>query len=43
LQGEIKVTDVGDEKGYDIIQKLNLWAVPSFIIELLDGTYIIEG
>lgn len=42
-QGEIKVIDVGDDKGFDIIQKLNLWEVPSFIIELSDGTYIIEG
>ncbi len=40
--GEIRVVDVGDDKGFEIIKKLNLWEVPSFVIELSDGTYIIE-
>lgn len=40
--GKLKVTEVGDEKGFDIITKLNLFETPVFIIELNDGRYLID-
>ena len=33
----IKCTDVGDEKGFEMIQALGIDAVPIFIVELNDG------
>ena len=35
--GMIKVTDVGDDKGFEMIQALSIDATPVFIIELNDG------
>jgi len=40
--GKLKITDVGDDKGFDIITKLSLYETPVFIIELNDGRYIID-
>ena len=36
-KGMIKCTDVGDEKGFEMIQALGIDAVPIFIVELNDG------
>jgi len=35
--GTIKLTDVGDEKGFEIISELGIDSVPIFIVELNDG------
>jgi hypothetical protein len=35
--GELKATDVGDEKGFEIITKLGIEEVPIFIVELKPG------
>jgi hypothetical protein len=35
--GKIKVTDVGDDKGFDIVTVLGLDEVPVFIVELNPG------
>ena len=40
--GALRITDVGDDKGFDILSKLNMFEVPLFVIELKDGTYIID-
>lgn len=40
--GKLKVTDVGDDKGFDILSKLSLFETPVFIIELKNGTYLID-
>jgi hypothetical protein len=43
--GEIKVTDVGDDKGFEMVQELNLTEAPMFIVELKPGfpvKYIID-
>ena len=39
--GMIKVTDVGDDKGFEMIQALSIDATPVFIIELNEG--VVEG
>ncbi len=36
-EGVIKLTDVGDEKGFEIIAELGINEVPIFIVELNDG------
>jgi hypothetical protein len=44
-KGIVKLTDVGDEKGFEIISELGIDAVPIFITELRDGfpvRYIID-
>ena len=38
--GTIQVVDVGDEKGFEIVQALNLVAVPTLVIELVGGGYL---
>jgi hypothetical protein len=43
--GVIKLTDVGDEKGFEIIAELGINEVPIFIVELNDGfpiRYVID-
>jgi len=35
--GEIKVTDVGDDKGFEMVKELNLTEAPMFIVELKAG------
>jgi hypothetical protein len=35
--GKMKVTDVGDDKGFDIVTALGLDEVPVFIVELKPG------
>ena len=43
--GTIKLTDVGDDKGFEIISELGIDSVPIFIVELNDGfpmRYIID-
>jgi hypothetical protein len=35
--GKIKLTDVGDDKGFEIISELGIDSVPIFIVELNDG------
>ena len=39
---KLKIADVGSDKGFDIITKLGLFETPVFIIELKDGTYLID-
>jgi len=39
--GTVKCTDVGDEKGFEIVKELGIDAVPVFIVELNDG--VVEG
>jgi len=44
-KGIVKLTDVGDEKGFEIISELGIDAVPIFITELREGfpvRYIID-
>ena len=44
-EGVIKLTDVGDEKGFEIIAELGINEVPIFIVELNDGfpiRYVID-
>jgi len=38
--GSVKVVDVGDEKGYDIVTKLDLMEVPMLVVELQNGQYL---
>jgi hypothetical protein len=33
----MKVTDVGDEKGFEMISELGINSTPSFVVELRDG------
>ena len=40
-KGIVKITDVGDEKGFEIVAALGIDAVPVFIVELNDGA--VEG
>ena len=43
--GEIKATDVGDEKGFEIVTQLGLDETPVFVVELVEGfpvKYIID-
>jgi len=38
--GTLKVVDVGDEKGFDIVNALGIAAVPALVIELKTGGYL---
>jgi len=38
--GTLKVVDVGDEKGFDIVNALGIAAVPALVIELKAGGYL---
>jgi len=38
--GTLRVVDVGDDKGFEIVQALNLVAVPALVIELVGGGYL---
>lgn len=40
-KGVVKITDVGDDVGFEIIQALGIDSVPVFIVELNDGA--VEG
>ncbi len=38
--GTLKVVDVGDDKGFDIVNTLGIAAVPALVIELKTGGYL---
>lgn len=40
LDGTLKVVDVGDEKGFEIVQMLGLVSVPALVVQLKDGRYL---
>lgn len=38
--GTLRVVDVGDDKGFEIVQALGITAVPTLVIELTGGGYL---
>jgi hypothetical protein len=40
VDGTLKVVDIGDEKGFAIVQALGVDRVPKMVVELKDGRYL---
>lgn len=40
VDGTLKVVDVGDEKGFEIVQALGIDRVPQLVVQLKDGRYL---
>lgn len=40
LDGTLMVVDVGDEKGFEIVQALGIDRVPQLVVQLKDGRYL---
>lgn len=40
--GRMEITDVGDDKGFELLTKMGIDEVPSVVIELKSGELILE-